>query len=193
LWSPLRLNLVRLLLYAGDLTLLASTPQQLHTLLDCLRAFCEEYCLEVQCACTAQWWCLVRELSGLQTASGWVAIYWPICTPDHRVPVARDGFPSDSRGVCISLCPALGWFACHVGFAMAVWDMEFRNLQIQVQLFDALVARCWVTALRCGDPPFCGIVGPQWGAWIMICMGFRASSCGSWEEALGVARLGSFY
>jgi len=44
---PLRPNLVRLLLHADDLTLLASTPQQLQALLDCLRAFCKECCLEV--------------------------------------------------------------------------------------------------------------------------------------------------
>jgi len=44
---PLGPKLVRLLLYADYLTLLASTPQQLQTLLDCLRGFCGDYCLEV--------------------------------------------------------------------------------------------------------------------------------------------------
>jgi hypothetical protein len=40
-------NLIRVLLYADDLTLLAATPAQLQSLLDALQDFCAHYQLQV--------------------------------------------------------------------------------------------------------------------------------------------------
>jgi len=47
-WGQILLSCYqKTVLYADGLALLDSTPQQLQTLLDCLRAFCRDYCLEV--------------------------------------------------------------------------------------------------------------------------------------------------
>jgi len=63
-------------------------------------------------------------------------------------------FPSDSRGVFISLCPALSWFACHAGLAAEVWCWKW-SLRIHVQLFDAL---------RGTVAPVLGSCADIWGA-----------------------------
>jgi len=88
-----------------------------------------------------------------------VAVCWSTCTPGHQVPVLVHSISSYSRGVCISPCPASSGVACR-GACCGGLETWSHGLQIQVQLFDALVAPVLGSALNYGAAPSTGVSNP---------------------------------
>jgi hypothetical protein len=132
---------LRLLLYADDLTLLATSPEDLQALLACLQTFCDQYQLHVNVAkCAVVVFgrrkpCPARDLlpGGWQYAGQSVP-----CVSEFRY---LGIVFHETRGV--SACVD----ALHSAGLRAMWGMLGRcsdvgvsSLEVQVQLFDALVS-----------------------------------------------------
>lgn len=134
-------SLLRLLLYADDLTLLATSAEDLQRLLDCLQGFCAEYQMHVNVAkCAVVVFGKRKPIPARDIpAGGWQYAGQQVpCVPEFRY---LGIVFHETRGVsaCVEALRCAGLRAMW-GMLGRCGDMELASLEIQVQLFDALVA-----------------------------------------------------
>lgn len=158
-------ELLRLLLYADDLTLLASSAADLQRLLQCLQEFCDTYQMRVNVAkCAVVVFGKRRAVPGQHfPVGGWVYDGQPVpVVPQFRYLGIEF---HETKGVSASVD------ALRSAGLRAMWgmlgrcsDMEVASIEVQVQLFDALVApvlgfcaEVWAPTLLRGsrDPSAC--------------------------------------
>jgi hypothetical protein len=134
-------DLVRVLLYADDLTLLADTPAQLQSLLNALQDFCAQFSLQVNVAkCAVVVFGRTAPVAGRHVpVGGWQygGEQLPLLAEFRYLGITFH----QTKGVSASVA------ALRSAGLKAMWgmlgkckDMELRSLQVQVNLFDALVA-----------------------------------------------------
>ena len=151
-------DLLRLLLYADDLTLLAASAKDLQTLLDYLQGFCDRYQMHVNVAkCAVVVFGSRKPVPSRDLLpGGWVY-------SGQQVPRVQEfrylGIVfHETKGVsaCVDALRTVGLRAMW-GMLGRCSDMEVASLEVQVQLFDALVspvlgfcAEVWVPTLLRG-------------------------------------------
>jgi hypothetical protein len=131
---------LRLLLYADDLTLLATSAEDLQMLLDCLQGFCDHYRMHVNVAkCAVVVFGKRRPTGGDLPQGGWLYA-------GQQVPrVAEFRYLGivfhETKGVsaCVEALRLAGLRAMW-GMLNRCSDMEVASLEVQVQLFDSLVS-----------------------------------------------------
>lgn len=132
---------LRMLLYADDLTLLATSAQELQLLLDCLQSFCDHYQMHVNVAKCAVVVFGRKKPSVARDIppGGWRYKEQPVpCVQEFRY---LGIVFHETKGVsaCVDALHAAGLRAMW-GMLGRCADIEVASLEIQVQLFDALVA-----------------------------------------------------
>jgi hypothetical protein len=134
-------DLLRLLLYADDLTLLASSAHDLQKLLECLQEFCDQYQMHVNVAKCAV---VVFGRKAPAPARDFPQGGWTY--DGQQVPRVQK-----FRYLGIEFHETQGVSACAKALRLAglraMWgmlsrcsDMEVASIEVQVQLFDALVS-----------------------------------------------------
>lgn len=134
-------QLVQLLLYADDLTLVASSPGELQQLLDCLQDFCLEYQMVVNVSkCATVVFGRSRPARGRDfPVEGWAYDGQPV---PHASEFKYLGIVfHETKGVsaCVEALQSAGLRAMW-GMLGRCGDMELSSIEVQVQLFDSLVA-----------------------------------------------------
>lgn len=132
---------LRMLLYADDLTLLAASAQELQQLLDCLQSFCDHYQMHVNVAKCAVvvFGCKKPSMARDIPPGGWQYNEQPVpCVQEFRY---LGIVFHETKGVnaCVDALQAAGLRAMWSMLGRCA-DIECASLEIQVQLFDALVA-----------------------------------------------------
>jgi hypothetical protein len=134
-------HLLRLLLYADDLTLLATSAEDLQKLLDCLQGFCERYQMHVNVAK-----CAVVVFGKRRSVLGRDMPQAGLHYAGQPVPCVQEfkylGIVfHETKGVsaCVEALRLAGLRAMW-GMLGRCRDMDMASIEVQVQLFDALVA-----------------------------------------------------
>jgi hypothetical protein len=133
-------EMLRLLLYADDLTLLATSAADLQKLLDCLQGFCDHYQMHVDVAkCVVVVFGKRRPTCGDLPPEGWV--YAGQLAPRVQEFRYLGIVFHETKGVsaCVeALC--LAGLRAMWGLLNQCSDLEVASLEVQVQLFDSLVS-----------------------------------------------------
>ena len=134
-------ELIRLLLYADDVTLLASSAEQLQALLDCLHEFCSQYSLQVnvsKCAVVVFGRQPPRARQDVPDG-GWVygGQQVPRLTEFRYLGIVFH----QTKGVSASVAAlSSAGMRAMWGMLSRCGTMGLRSLEVQVQLFDSVVA-----------------------------------------------------